>query len=473
MSGFTLASEVESGRPNLAKRTTAFRKSAVRAVRASGSMLASIVIVAMAINVLPVASAAASTYGTTLSGPVFHGGNVTTCDGLHSYISDPNLLTDTSWPTSPDNQSHSNADITGTVSGDSLKIVSGSNVVIDYVVVKGGNGGEGSGFNVYSGPAVNVNQSGLISPNGFSHWFVCYHSHTVGVPAISLTKSASPSTYSTVGNQITYTYVITNSGNVDLGSAQYTVTDDHIGSPLGTAFNCGSAQALAVGGTITCTAIYTITQADMNAGSVVNNAFATGGDLTSNTATATVITEQGPAITITKTASPTSILAGGSVTWSITVTNTGNVTLNNVSVSDAQASGCAQSYDGVLLPGGVWTFSCSTEGVVSTMTNTATAKGYPGESETPVTATASATVTVNSPPPPPPVFTPGISMTKTASPTTYNAVGQVITYTYVITNSGNESLGSAQYTVTDDRINAGAPFNCGSAQALAVGATVT
>ena len=91
---------------------------------------------------------------------------------------------------------------------------------------------------------------------------------------ISLAKSASPTTYSAVGQTITYAYTITNTGNVTLGSAQFTVSDDHIGSPLGTAFNCGAPVALAPNATVGCTKSYTISQADLNAGSVTNKATA-------------------------------------------------------------------------------------------------------------------------------------------------------------------------------------------------------
>jgi uncharacterized repeat protein (TIGR01451 family) len=44
-------------------------------------------------------------------------------------------------------------------------------------------------------------------------------------PALTITKSASPLSYNTVGQTITYTYTVTNSGNVDLTNLQ--LTDDH------------------------------------------------------------------------------------------------------------------------------------------------------------------------------------------------------------------------------------------------------
>ena len=66
-----------------------------------------------------------------------------------------------------------------------------------------------------------------------------------------------------------------------------------------------------------------------------------------------------------------------------------------------------------------------------------------------------------------------LSLNVVPNPTTYNQVGQVIQFTYVITNSGSTQLGPAQFTITDALINAAA-FNCGNADTtLAPGATVT
>ena len=88
-------------------------------------------------------------------------------------------------------------------------------------------------------------------------------------PQISLTKSANPTTYSGPGTPITYSYAVENTGNVTLSSA--TVTDPMSGL---SAIDCGNSSnviaSLAPGATVTCTATYTTTQADVDAGSISN-----------------------------------------------------------------------------------------------------------------------------------------------------------------------------------------------------------
>jgi LysM repeat protein len=103
--------------------------------------------------------------------------------------------------------------------------------------------------------------------------------------AMTLAKSAEPTTYSNTGETIIYTYVITNSGQATLGPVQFIVTDDK----LGAAINCGSAGTiLAPGETASCSASYLITAADVTAGTVTNSASASDGTTTSNTITATI-----------------------------------------------------------------------------------------------------------------------------------------------------------------------------------------
>ena len=64
-----------------------------------------------------------------------------------------------------------------------------------------------------------------------------------------------------------------------------------------------------------------------------------------------------------------------------------------------------------------------------------------------------------------------ITIEKTADPTTFDAVGTPITYTYVVTNNGNVTL--ADVTVTDPQAGLG-PITCDPAQgsSLVPGATM-
>ena len=70
-----------------------------------------------------------------------------------------------------------------------------------------------------------------------------------------------------------------------------------------------------------------------------------------------------------------------------------------------------------------------------------------------------------------PVIVPthGLSLTKTPNPTDYTHAGQVIVYTYVVHNTGNETL-TGPFTVIDDKLGS---FVCGTATSLAPGASVT
>ena len=102
----------------------------------------------------------------------------------------------------------------------------------------------------------------------------------VQTKTLLLDKSASPASYDSVGDVISYSYLVTNTGNVAL-AGPVTVADDK-------ATVVCPAGGLAPGGTITCTASYTITQADLNAGSVTNVARASAGGIKSNQDTETV-----------------------------------------------------------------------------------------------------------------------------------------------------------------------------------------
>src|SRR5262249_33647137 len=93
---------------------------------------------------------------------------------------------------------------------------------------------------------------------------------TVSKPAISLLKTASTDTYSAAGTAITYSYLVTNTGDEALDGVA--VTDPMPG--LWTV-SCPIAT-LAPGASETCTATYATTQADVDAGSLSNTGTVTG-----------------------------------------------------------------------------------------------------------------------------------------------------------------------------------------------------
>jgi len=112
------------------------------------------------------------------------------------------------------------------------------------------------------------------SVNGINSNQVTTTVATVQPAVLKLAKTANPIIYDHVGQIVTYTYVITNNGAASLGPAQFTVSDSGLSAPI----NCGEASAtLAPNSTVTCSAPYTVTQANMDSGSVATNATASGG----------------------------------------------------------------------------------------------------------------------------------------------------------------------------------------------------
>ncbi|WP_460490200.1 DUF7507 domain-containing protein, partial [Belliella aquatica] len=99
---------------------------------------------------------------------------------------------------------------------------------------------------------------------------------------------------------------------------------------------------------------YTVTQADIDNGSIVNVASTQGedpnGDTPGDEATVTVDVDQNSAITIAKSANKSQVTAAGEeVVYTLTVTNTGNTTLTDVMLVDAMLN--VSENVGTLLPG--------------------------------------------------------------------------------------------------------------------------
>jgi hypothetical protein len=106
--------------------------------------------------------------------------------------------------------------------------------------------------------------------------------------SFEIVELAVPTRYNAVEQNITYFYMVTNSGNVSL-TGNINITDNVTGTTT------LSTDGLEVGSILTGISIHTITQADIDAGSVTNLAYATGSfnnqPVISSNTTATVIYE--------------------------------------------------------------------------------------------------------------------------------------------------------------------------------------
>ena len=278
-----------------------------------------------------------------------------------------------------------------------------------------------------------------------------------GANSLELTITPSPDTYDTLGQIITYTYTLGNSGSNSL-TAPYSISDDTVSG-----ISCaGATSPLAPGASTTCTGTYAITQADLDYGLVTNNATATAGAVVSPSATATIIATQNPQLNLGKT--PVPIIAfnqGANITYTYTLENTGNVTLNGpFSVTDdVVASVNCSGAAGSIAPGASTTCTAN-----YTITNADVNAGFVtnyaiASCAQAISNLASATV-----------VTKPLVLSISASPTTASALGQVITYTYTLRNAGPTSL-SSPYTITDDIVTS---IDCsGASGSIAPGATTT
>ena len=146
-------------------------------------------------------------------------------------------------------------------------------------------------------------------------------------------KSASPSTYTTSGELISYSYLVTNTGFAPL-AGPVTINDDKSTNESCPLVNTVGDldNFLDPGESVTCTATYAITGADITALSVTNTATASADGVTSNTDSKTVTYLAPP--TVAKVFVPSTISAGGTSLLIITLNNPGGTNLTNVSFTD-------------------------------------------------------------------------------------------------------------------------------------------
>ena len=106
-------------------------------------------------------------------------------------------------------------------------------------------------------------------------------------PALSLEKTADAASFSAAGTTITYSYLLTNTGNTILGPTQFSISDDQIDE--GELFSCGLPNTtLNVGATVSCTAPYVTTVGNVTDELVTNRAFGVGGGVSTATEVLTI-----------------------------------------------------------------------------------------------------------------------------------------------------------------------------------------
>ncbi|HSG25252.1 MAG TPA: hypothetical protein VLA32_03980, partial [Anaerolineales bacterium] len=152
-------------------------------------------------------------------------------------------------------------------------------------------------------------------------------SRTIYLAALTVVKS-STTTELTAPGTVNYSYLVTNTGNVDLTGIS--LSDDNDNDDM----SC-PATTLAVGENMTCTATHTFTQAELDAGGTLDNIVtASSNEAEDATDTLSIPITQSPSMTVEKSSTTTELTAPGTVNYSYLVTNTGNVTLTGISLSD-------------------------------------------------------------------------------------------------------------------------------------------
>ena len=299
---------------------------------------------------------------------------------------------------------------------------------------------------------------------------------TPAVPGIEVDKMVADSndadTIASLGETLTYTFKVTNTGNVPL--TDVTITDPKLGLT-----NATCVASLAVGASAFCPAkTYAVTASDIGAGSVQNTATVTGkpstGGTVSDDDTVAIPTEgAAPSITpeksVVDSADADSIASQGeTLTYTFKVKNTGNVTLTNVTITDAKLGMSGVACVATLAPGATATCPVKTYTVTAgdlangSVDNTATVTATPPTGGN-VTNQGSATI---------PTDEPMMTMTKSvadADPSdSIGTEGEVLTYSFTVTNTGNVALTNVRITDAKPGLS-----NAACVATLAVGATTT
>ena len=259
---------------------------------------------------------------------------------------------------------------------------------------------------------------------------------------LSVVKSTTSTGYGAAGDTIPYSYVVKNTGTTT--ESNVSVSDNKVAT-----VSCPDST-LAPGASETCTGSYTVTQADVDAGSVTNNATANGTNpqsvaVTSIQSSVTVEASNATSkLSLTKSTTSTGYGAAGNVlSFNYLVKNTGTTTESNVGVTDNKIA-TVSCPDSTLAPAAsetcTGTYTVTQANVdAGSVTNTATAHATNPQSVVVTSASSSVTVEAS-------LATSTMSLVEASTTANYHATGDVIHYTFKLTNTGTETLKTEHIT---------------------------
>ncbi len=281
-----------------------------------------------------------------------------------------------------------------------------------------------------------------------------------GEPLLTLDKSLSKvtnpdgsvdanDTFDEVGDVLTYSFTVTNDGTIAFVE-DVTIEDARLSAPLVCFRSSNADPDLRSGESVTCEGTYTVTQDDLDAGEVFNEALAQtlfGADDTpviSDPSTVTTPANREPLLTIEKSVATLPVTQiNQALTYTLTLTNEGNQTLTNVVATDPLLPNLSCEFAS-LAPGRVETCSgvyrvTQDDIDAGEIVNTAAVKAITPDGNAATDNTSLTTAMPNA--------APSLDMTKVGSPDPFGAVGSAVNYVFTLTNSGNVTL--YDLTVTD------------------------
>jgi uncharacterized repeat protein (TIGR01451 family) len=293
---------------------------------------------------------------------------------------------------------------------------------------------------------------------GLSHISFCW-GEEIAVPGIDVEKECPAEV--PFGEDVTFTITVTNTGNEPLENVQ--VTDALLGGDITGDFDF--PEPFPVGGAVSAEFSYT---PDASEDPVENSVTASGdgvdsGETASDTDECETDVTHEPGIDVTKSC-PESVPFGEDIEYTITVENTGNEALAGVTVNDTLLGDITGEFDFDFsnpFPVGEVATAVVTytpqAGDPDPITNTVIASGVGEDSGVEASAEASCETDIVNP-------NPGIDVEKECTELAH--VGDTVTYTITVTNTGDEDLDGV--TVMDTVLG---DLSASFADSLAVGAS--